>query len=52
LIPEGEAGEPEDRYKVDNSKIKKELGMTFRDLKTCIDDQVKEFIEIEKRTKA
>jgi nucleoside-diphosphate-sugar epimerase len=52
LVPEGEAGDPVDRYKVDNSKIKKELGMTFKDLKTCIDDQVREFIEIEKRAKA
>lgn len=52
LVPQGEAGDPADRYEVDNSKIKRELGMTFRDLKTCIDDQVNEFIEIEKRTKA
>ena len=39
-------------YKVDNSKIKKDLGMTFIDLKTCIHDQVVEFLEIEKKTKA
>jgi len=53
LVPEGNAGEPyPDVYKVDNSKIKKDLGMAFRDLKTCIHDQVAEFIEIEQKTKA
>jgi nucleoside-diphosphate-sugar epimerase len=53
LVPEGDAGEPyPDVYKVDNGKIKKDLGMTFRDLKTCIHDQVAEFIEIEQKKKA
>ena len=52
LVPEGTPGAPyPEVYKVDNSKIKKELGMGFRDLRTCIHDQVTEFIEIEKRTK-
>ena len=50
LVPEGTPGAPlPDVYKVDNSKITKELGMTFRDLQTCIHDQVAEFIEIEKQ---
>ena len=51
LVPEGTPGAPyPDVYKVDNSKIKKELGMSFRDLQTCIHDQVAEFIELEKKT--
>ena len=51
LVPEGIPGAPiPDVYKVDNGKIKKELGMTFRDLQTCIHDQVKEFIEIENKS--
>jgi len=51
LTPEGNPGEPyPDVYKVDNSKAKKELGLTFRDLETTIVDMVKEFVEIEKRT--
>jgi nucleoside-diphosphate-sugar epimerase len=52
LVPEGNPGvEYPDVYKVDNSKIKAELGMTFRNLQTCIRDQVAEFISIEQRTK-
>jgi nucleoside-diphosphate-sugar epimerase len=52
LTPEGEAGAPLPRvYKVDNSKAKRELGMTFRDLRTSIHDMVEEFIAIEKRTR-
>jgi nucleoside-diphosphate-sugar epimerase len=52
-IPEGNPREPyPDVYKVDNTKAKRELGLNFRDLHTCIRDQVAEFIEIEKRTKA
>jgi nucleoside-diphosphate-sugar epimerase len=51
LVPEGTPGASyPDVHKVDNSKAKKELGMTFRDLQTTIHDQVAEFIEIEKRT--
>lgn len=50
LVPEGtpRASYP-DVYKVDNSKAKKELGMTFRDLHTSIHDQVAEFIQLEKQ---
>jgi nucleoside-diphosphate-sugar epimerase len=52
LVPEGNPGaEFPDVYKVDNSKIKTELGMEFRDLQTCIHDQMAEFIAVEKRTK-
>lgn len=52
-VPEGNPGEPyPDVYKVDNSKIKRDLGMTFIDLETCIHDQVVEFLEIGKKTKA
>ena len=51
VVPEGKPGAPyPDVYRLDNSKIKKELAMNFRDLRTTIDDQVKEFIELEKRT--
>jgi nucleoside-diphosphate-sugar epimerase len=51
-VPEGNPGaEFPDVYKVDNSKIKTELGMEFRDLQTCIHDQMAEFIAVEKRTK-
>lgn len=51
LVPEGTPGAPfPDVYKVDNSKAKKELGITFRDLQTTIHDQVTEFIEIEKKS--
>lgn len=51
LVPEGTPGAPiPDVYHVDNSKAKKELGMTFRNLETCIHDQVAEFIAIEKKT--
>jgi nucleoside-diphosphate-sugar epimerase len=50
LVPEGTPGAPfPDVYKVDNSKAKRELGITFRDLQTCIHDQVVEFIELEKK---
>jgi nucleoside-diphosphate-sugar epimerase len=49
LVPEGTPGAPfPNVYHVDNSKAKKELGMTFRDLRTSIHDQVAEFIRIEK----
>jgi nucleoside-diphosphate-sugar epimerase len=50
LTPEGKAWESlPNVYKVDNSKAKKQLGMTFRDLETCIHDMVLDFDEIEKR---
>lgn len=50
LVPKREVGAPlPNVYKVDNSKAKRELGMTFRDLRTCIHDMVEEFIAIEKR---
>jgi nucleoside-diphosphate-sugar epimerase len=50
LTPAGTPGSKgPDVYKVDNSKAKSELGMTFRDLETTITDQVKEFIELEKK---
>jgi nucleoside-diphosphate-sugar epimerase len=53
LVLEGKLGAPYlDMCKVDNSKVNRELGMNFRDLHTCMHDQVVEFIEIEKRTKA
>jgi nucleoside-diphosphate-sugar epimerase len=51
LVPEGTPNSPyPDVYKVDNSKIRKELGISFRDLQICIHDQVAEFIELEKKT--
>jgi len=50
LTPEGEVRAPlPNVYKVDNSKAKTELKMTFRDLRTTIHDMVEEFIAIEKR---
>jgi nucleoside-diphosphate-sugar epimerase len=50
LTPEGNVGEPfPNVYKVDNSKAKRELGMTFRDLETTIHDMVVDFENIEKR---
>lgn len=51
LTPEGEVGKPlPSVYRVDNGKARRELGMTFRDLRTSVHDMVEEFIEIEKRT--
>jgi nucleoside-diphosphate-sugar epimerase len=51
-VPEGNPGEKYPGvYGVDNSKAKA-LGVTFRDLQTCIHDQVAEFLEIEKRINA
>jgi len=49
--PEGTPGAPfpDNVYRVDNSKIKKELGMSFRPLQTTIHDQVAEFIALEKQ---
>lgn len=53
LVPEGNAGAPlPDCYSVDNSKARNELGITFRSLKETIDDQVKQFLELEKTLKA
>lgn len=50
LTPVGETGAKyPDVYKVDNGKARGELGMVFRDLETTIRDQVREFLEIEKR---
>jgi len=50
LIPEGQPGAPfPNVYGVDNSKAKRELGMTFRSLEESIVDMVKEFIETEKK---
>lgn len=50
LVPEGTPGQAyPDVYKVDNSKIKKELGISFRSLETTIYDQVAQFIALEKR---
>jgi nucleoside-diphosphate-sugar epimerase len=50
LTPEGTPGQPlPNVYKVDSSKARKELGMTFRDLETTIHDMVVDFEEIEKR---
>ncbi|KAG9238131.1 hypothetical protein BJ875DRAFT_87815 [Amylocarpus encephaloides] len=44
LVPEGNVNEPfPDVYKMDNTKIKTELGMEFRPLKTTIVDMVKQF---------
>lgn len=49
LVPEGTPNAPyPDVYKLDTSKIKKELGMEFRPLDTTIHDMVVQFIEIEK----
>ena len=49
LVPEGTPHAPfPDVYKVDNSKAKKELGITFSNLETVIHDQAAEFIRIEK----
>lgn len=53
LVPEGTPNAPyPDVYGVDNSKIRNELGLEFRDLQTSIHDMVAEFIEIEKKLKA
>jgi len=50
LTPQGNEGEKyPDVYAVSNEKIKRELGMKFRSLETTIHDQVKEFIELEKK---
>ncbi|KAF4624136.1 hypothetical protein G7Y89_g14037 [Cudoniella acicularis] len=49
LCPEGTPNAPyPDVYKVDNSKVKKDLGMEFRPLQTTIHDMVAQFIAIEK----
>lgn len=51
LVPEGTPNAPyPDVYKLDTSKIVKELGMEFKSLKTSIDDMVTQFIEVEKAT--
>jgi nucleoside-diphosphate-sugar epimerase len=51
LTPKGTPGAPfPDVYHVDNSKIKRELGLSFRTLQTSIHDQVAEFIAIEKKS--
>lgn len=53
LVPEGTPGAPyPDVYRVDNSKARRELGMTFRSLETCIHDQVAAFIQLQKESKA
>ncbi len=53
LVPEGTPNAPyPDVYGVDNSKIRNELGLEFRDLQTSIHDMVAEFIEIEKKLNA
>jgi nucleoside-diphosphate-sugar epimerase len=50
LTPEGETGAPLPKvYKVDNSKSRKELRLTYRDLRTSIVDMVRDFLEIQKR---
>ncbi|EHK96765.1 putative uncharacterized oxidoreductase [Glarea lozoyensis 74030] len=49
VVPEGNVGEKyPDVYVVDNGKIRRELGMEFRSLKTCVVDMVEQFIEYEK----
>ncbi|TVY69037.1 Ketoreductase [Lachnellula suecica] len=51
LVPEGTPNAPlPDVYKLDNSKIKTELGMVFKPLEPIIHDMVAQFIEIEKAT--
>lgn len=51
-VPEGKPGSGLGQvvYKVDNSKAKKELGMTFRSLEETIIDTVKSLLELEKTT--
>ncbi|TVY56237.1 putative uncharacterized oxidoreductase [Lachnellula cervina] len=51
LVPEGTPNAPyPDVYTLDNSKVKKQLGVEFRSLETSIHDMVVQFIEIEKAT--
>ncbi|TVY37551.1 putative uncharacterized oxidoreductase [Lachnellula subtilissima] len=51
LVPEGTPNAPyPDVYKLDNSKVRKELGIEFKPLETSIHDMVAQFIEIEKAT--
>ncbi|TVY49587.1 putative uncharacterized oxidoreductase [Lachnellula occidentalis] len=51
LVPEGTPNAPfPDVYGIDNSKVKKELGVEFRSLETSIHDMAVQFIEIEKAT--
>ncbi|KAH8685714.1 putative cinnamoyl-CoA reductase [Tricladium varicosporioides] len=50
LCPEGTPNAPfPDVYKLDTSKIKKELRMEFRSLQDSIHDMVEQFIEVEKK---
>jgi nucleoside-diphosphate-sugar epimerase len=52
LVPEGTPGaKGPDVYQVDNSKVRKELGINFRSLETSIRDQVEAFIELEKQSR-
>jgi nucleoside-diphosphate-sugar epimerase len=46
---EGDASPYPDVYAVSNEKISRELGMKFRNLEETIRDQVREFIELEKK---
>ena len=51
LVPEGTPNTPyPDVYKLDNSKVRTELGIEFRSLETSIHDMAAQFIEIEKAT--
>jgi nucleoside-diphosphate-sugar epimerase len=53
LTPEGIPGQPfPPVYKVDNSKARKELGITFTPLETTIHDMVVNFEEIEKKSES
>ena len=51
-VPVGKPGSGlgQEVYKVDNSKAKKELGMTFRSLEETIIDTAKSLLELEKAT--
>lgn len=52
LTPEGTPGAPlPPCYALDNSRATNELGIQFRSLQDTIHDQVKEFVELEKRIK-
>ena len=49
-VPVGNPGEPiTGVYNVDNSKVKRELGMEFIPLRQIVVDTAKNFLEIEKR---
>jgi nucleoside-diphosphate-sugar epimerase len=49
VVPVGNPGEKfPDVYKLDNSKAQRQLGITFTELRTTINDQVKQFIALEK----